>query len=91
MSLRDPIEILGERFHAAMRSAFGNALPPNADPLIAASRNPQFGDFQSNAAMPLGKALGLPPREVAERIIEHLDVSGVLEQLAPHIPPDVGD
>lgn len=83
MSLRDPIEILGERFRAAMRAAFGADLPPNADPLIAASRNPQFGDFQSNAAMPLGKALGLPPREVAVRLIEHLEIADLAEPIDP--------
>ncbi len=66
-----------------MRAAFGETLPQNADPLIAASRNPEFGDFQSNAAMPLGKALGMPPREVAQRIIEHLDLSGLAEPIDP--------
>ena len=34
-------------------------LPEGADPLIAPSRNPQFGDFQSNCAMGLAKSLGV--------------------------------
>lgn len=32
--------------------------------------NPQFGDFQCNAAMPLAKLLHRPPRAVAQAIVE---------------------
>jgi len=81
MPVRDPIEILSERFLAAMRSAFGNDLPESADPLITASRNPQFGDFQSNAAMPLGKVFGRPPREIAASIVTHLDLADIAEPI----------
>lgn len=75
----DPVQILRERFLAAMRQAFGDALPDGADPMITPSRNPQFGDYQANAAMALSKAMGLKPRETAERIVEKLDLSGVAE------------
>lgn len=77
----DPVQILRERFLDAMRAAFGDELPPDADPHIAASRNPQFGDFQANAAMALGKALGKSPREIALRIVEKLDLAGVAEPI----------
>jgi arginyl-tRNA synthetase len=78
--IHDPVEILNERFRAAMRAAFPD-LPEGADPLIAPARNPQFGDFQSNAAMGLAKALGKKPREVAAAIVAHLDLAGVAEAL----------
>ena len=71
--------ILTERFLAAMRAAFGDELPAAADPLIAASRNPDFGDFQSNAAMPLAKALGRKPRDVAQSLIEQLDIDDLAD------------
>lgn len=35
-------------------------------------KNKEFGDFASNLAMTLAKAAGLPPRQVAERLIKHL-------------------
>ena len=75
----DPVAILKDRFLDAMRSAYGDRLPDNADPLIQAARNPDFGDFQSNAAMPLAKALGEKPRDVAAAIVEKLDVAGIAE------------
>lgn len=37
------------------------------------------GDYQANAALALGKALGRNPREVAEAIVEKLDVSGICD------------
>ncbi|HVU63754.1 MAG TPA: arginine--tRNA ligase, partial [Phycisphaerales bacterium] len=74
----DPVQILSERFAAAIASAFPSAA---GDPQIAASRNPKFGDFQCNAAMTLAKTVGKPPREVAKAIIEKVDVSGIAEPL----------
>ena len=76
----DPVAILAERFRAAIAAAFPQA-GPDVDPLISASRNPQFGDFQSNAAMGLGKGLGRPPREVAKEIMARLDLGDVAEPL----------
>jgi len=75
----DPIEILRERFVRAMRDAFGDDLPDDADPLIAAARDARWGDFQSNAAMPLAKRLDLEPRDVAVRILEKLDLDDIAE------------
>jgi len=77
----DPVEILNARFREAMAAALGDDLPPGADPLIAPSRNPQFGDFQSNAAMGLAKALGRKPREIARGIVERLDLTDIAEPL----------
>lgn len=68
----DPLKILSERLTEAIRAAFPDADATFIDPAIAASRQPKFGDFQSNAAMPLGKALGIPPRDAAAKIVEQL-------------------
>jgi arginyl-tRNA synthetase len=65
----DPSAALEQRLLDAMRAAFGDALPADASPLLTPAKNPQFGDFQANAAMALGKALGVPPREVAQKIV----------------------
>ena len=55
---------------------------PNAGELTAAS-DPRFGDYQMNAALVLAKQRGEKPREVATKIIAHLDVSDLSE--APKI------
>ncbi|MBL8758374.1 MAG: arginine--tRNA ligase [Phycisphaerae bacterium] len=76
----DPVQILGERFARAIGAAFPEV--KDADPSLVASKNPAFGDFQCNAAMALGKALGRKPREVAEAIVAKVDLGDVAEQLS---------
>ena len=44
---------------------------------------PEFGDYQANFAMPLGKRLGRPPREVAARVVARLDVADLCQ------PPEI--
>jgi arginyl-tRNA synthetase len=39
-------------------------------------RNPEHGDWATNLAMVLAGRLGRPPRDVAEAILDHLDLSG---------------
>src|SRR5688500_3446250 len=76
VAMADPTTTLAERFAAALGSAFG---PEHAstDPVIRRSAQPQFGDYQANAAMALGKQLGKPPREIAAAIVENLDLADV--------------
>ncbi len=60
---------------AAIAAAFAGAHPDltDADPVLRPS---QFADVQANAALALAKRLGMPPRQVADRIVEHLDLTG---------------
>src|SRR6478609_5014795 len=37
--------------------------------LIRPAQDPKFGDYQANFAMPLGKQLGQPPRDIAAQLI----------------------
>jgi arginyl-tRNA synthetase len=71
--MADPQQVLGARVRAALGAAFGNDYA-DADPLIRPS---QFADFQSNAALPLAKRLGSPPREIADEIVSHLDAADI--------------
>ena len=48
-------------------------LPTDFSAEIAQSQNPQFGDYQSNAAMVLSKRVGKNPRELATEIVEKFD------------------
>lgn len=75
----DPVEILGERFRAAIARVLPDA--GEVDPMIAPARSAAFGDFQCNAAMGLAKRLGRNPRELAVEIVGAVDVSGVAEAL----------
>jgi arginyl-tRNA synthetase len=47
--------------------------------MIRPAQDAKFGDYQANVAMPLGKALGKPPREIAAEIVGKLDVSDICE------------
>ena len=49
------------------------------EPLVIASQDERFGDYQSNCAMGLGKKLGQPPRDVASRLIELINVEGICD------------
>jgi arginyl-tRNA synthetase len=77
--MADPRDVLAKRVQDALGAAFG-AEYADADPVIRPS---SFADFQSNAALPLAKRLGRPPREIAAEIIGQLDLTGVAE------PPQV--
>ena len=58
-----------------MRDAIIASFGPDfgdADPLIRPS---SFADFQANVALPLGKRLGRPPREVAAELAARLNVA----------------
>jgi len=75
-----------ETFQELLASRFRDALAktglPDAGELTPAS-DPRFGDYQSNAALILGKQRGENPRDVAAKILAHLDVSDLAE------PPQV--
>lgn len=51
--------------------------------LVLPSQDAKFGDYQANLAMPLGKKLGKPPREVAQQLVAAIDLAGMCE------PPEV--
>lgn len=71
---------------ALLRSRLLAALPAEAADLASLlhpSQDAKFGDYQANCAMPLGKKMGRPPREVADELVSRLDVSDLCE--APEI------
>ena len=61
-----------------MRAAFPEAADSPA--LVLPAQDPSFGDYQANGAMALAKRLGKKPREVASKIVKHLDVSDFAEK-----------
>ena len=69
--MADPQQVLAQRVHDAIVASFGPGYG-DADPLIRPS---SFADYQANVALPLGKRLGRPPREVAAELAGRLDVT----------------
>ncbi len=76
---------------AELKNRFRRALAdlPGVDPggdreelleLIRRSTDAKFGDYQANFAMPLGKRLGRPPREVAAEVLQRLEVDELCER-----------
>ncbi|MGO4893991.1 arginine--tRNA ligase [Flavobacterium sp. W21_SRS_FM6] len=55
---------------------------PADSPLpLSRSTRAEFGQYQFNGAMALAKRMKLPPREVAQKIIDALDLSGEVDKL----------
>jgi arginyl-tRNA synthetase len=75
--MANPVAALHERLQAAIASALGPEFA-DADPVVRRSQNPEFGQYQANAAMALGKRVGRSPREVATDIVAHLDATGLI-------------
>ncbi|PJG86381.1 arginine--tRNA ligase [Conservatibacter flavescens] len=50
------------------------------DALIRQSGKPQFGDYQANGIMPAAKKMGLNPREFAQKVLTHINLSGIVEK-----------
>ncbi|RDE18143.1 arginine--tRNA ligase [Motiliproteus coralliicola] len=71
MNIRD---LLNHRVREAMTAA---GIPAECQPMVAPSKNPQFGDYQANGAMGAAKAMKTNPRELAAKIIEQLDLEGI--------------
>jgi arginyl-tRNA synthetase len=71
-----------ETFQSLLAKKLSDALAaaglPDAGELTPAS-DPRFGDYQTNAALVLGKQRGENPRVVAEKVVSHLDAGDVCE------------
>src|SRR4051812_24405787 len=74
--MRPPVAILTSRLQSAIETVLGEA-HRGADPVLRRSASPQFGDYQANAAMALAKKVGRPPRDLAQAIVDALDVLDV--------------
>jgi arginyl-tRNA synthetase len=77
-----------ETFQTLLAKKLSDALAkaglPNAGELTQAT-DPRFGDYQTNAALVLGKQRGENPRTLAEKILAGIDVSDLCKP-----PPSIG-
>jgi len=51
--------------------------PTQALGMIRPAGDPKFGDYQANCAMPLGKQLGKPPRDIAAELIADVSLDSL--------------
>jgi len=82
------VQTIVHQLEHVFRNAIRAAFDLEADPLIGASQNQTFGDYQSNAAMGLAKRLAektgqkANPRAVAERIKAKLDLGPMAQEVS---------
>jgi len=72
---------LKSRFRAALTGLTDS--PDEYLDQVRPSQDPKFGDYQVNLAMPLGKRLKRPPRNLAADIVRRLDVADICH------PPEI--
>ena len=71
--------LLNDRFRAAMNAA---GIPADCSPNIALNTREGLGDYQANGAMAAAKAMKMPPRELAERIVANLAIDDLADKVA---------
>lgn len=76
--MNSTIAYLTNQLDRAIVAALGDDYA-GTDPLLVLSSNPKFGDYQANMAMGLAKKLGQQPRQIAQSIVDNLDVAKVCE------------
>ena len=75
------LELLRDSVEAVLAEIDGADVALASRVAIGPARNPEHGDLASNAALMLAKPLGLPSRELAERIVARLTDHALLESV----------
>ncbi|UQY51806.1 arginine--tRNA ligase [Salmonella enterica] len=70
--------LLSEKVSQAMIAA---GAPADCEPQVRQSAKVQFGDYQANGMMAVAKKLGMAPRQLAEQVLTHLDLSGIARKV----------
>ena len=71
------LNIVRDRFAVALTGIVSDITPVLE--MIRPAQDPKFGDFQANFAMSLSKQLGKPPREIAQSVVDRLNISDLCE------------
>jgi arginyl-tRNA synthetase len=78
--MRPVIDILEERIGAALSSVTGQS---GLIALVKPATDPKFGDYQVNGVMAAAKQLRTNPRQLAEKVVQSLDISNIC------LPPEI--
>src|SRR5688572_23417547 len=71
------LSLLKSRFRPALAALAAD--PAMLLEMIRPAQDAKFGDYQANFAMPLGKQLGKPPREVATQVLGQVELDDLCE------------
>ncbi len=71
-------ELLNEKVQQAMLAA---GIPEEFGAHLAPSKKAGFGDYQANGAMGAAKAMKSKPRDVAQKILDNLDLNGIADTI----------
>jgi len=69
---------LKSHINQIIKDAFSKAGIDTEPMSVTEATKAEFGDYQFNGAMALAKKLGKNPRQIAEDIVAHLDLTGVV-------------
>jgi arginyl-tRNA synthetase len=70
--MTDPVTLITQHLAAAFEAVAGHPV----DPML---RRSQHADFQADGALPLARALGRAPRDIAAAALERADLAGLAE------------
>ena len=82
LSQGSPTEALSILVKTSLNRAFDQEVSEKGDPLIFPAKH-EFGDYQCNAALPLGKILNQNPRDIAETLMKSMknDNTGLIKSM----------
>ncbi|CDL87461.1 arginine--tRNA ligase [Xenorhabdus cabanillasii] len=70
--------ILSEKISSALIAA---GAPADSEAHVRQSAKAQFGDYQANGVMAAAKKVGMPPRQLAEKVVNLLDLQGIASKV----------
>ena len=70
--------LLSDKVSQALTAA---GAPADSEAQVRQSAKAQFGDYQANGVMSVAKKLGMAPRQLAEKVVELLDLSGIASKV----------
>lgn len=76
--MNSTLDSLRTQFSTALVAAFGDDFA-HTDPLVFIASDPQFGDYQCNLGLSLAKKLKQKPQDIAQTLINHLDLGEAYE------------
>ncbi|CAM3238235.1 arginine tRNA synthetase [Xenorhabdus nematophila ATCC 19061] len=70
--------ILSDKISHALIAA---GAPAGSEAHVRQSAKAQFGDYQANGVMAAAKKVGMPPRQLAEKVVGLLDLQGIASKI----------
>ncbi|GAA4648467.1 arginine--tRNA ligase [Kistimonas scapharcae] len=66
--------------HQLTQALIAAGAPEGSNAMVRTSARAQFGDYQANGIMPAAKKMGMNPRELAQQVVDKLELGGIIEK-----------